>query len=46
MRERDVLQGKRVVVNLSGRGDKDLGTIMALRGGSAADGADASEVVA
>lgn len=39
-RAREELRGKRVVVNLSGRGDKDLGTIMSLR-----DGGE-SEVVA
>lgn len=32
MREREQVRGKRVIVNLSGRGDKDLGTIMQVRG--------------
>lgn len=30
---RDELRGKRILVNLSGRGDKDLGTIMSIRNG-------------
>ena len=32
MRERDALAGKRVLINLSGRGDKDLETLRALKG--------------
>lgn len=37
---REELRGKRILVNLSGRGDKDLGTIMAIR-----HGVDSAEVV-
>lgn len=32
IRERESLQGKRVLINLSGRGDKDLDNVMALEG--------------
>jgi tryptophan synthase beta chain len=32
------LRGKRILVNLSGRGDKDLGTIMSIRNGEAGAG--------
>ncbi|MCH2100487.1 MAG: tryptophan synthase subunit beta [Planctomycetes bacterium] len=45
MRECEELRGMRIVVNLSGRGDKDLSTIMATRGGSAVDSVQGSEVM-
>jgi tryptophan synthase beta subunit len=35
VREREALAGKRVLLNLSGRGDKDLGILDSLAGGGA-----------
>ncbi|MEO0663448.1 MAG: tryptophan synthase subunit beta, partial [Planctomycetota bacterium] len=34
-READTLRGRTVLVNVSGRGDKDLATVLARREGSA-----------
>ena len=45
--QKDKLQGKRVLINLSGRGDKDLDSVFALlkskEAGNTGQGADSSD---